>query len=179
MDKCLVVNLFGAPSAGKSTGAAYIFSRLKMLGVNCELVTEFAKAKTWENGNDVLNDQLYVFAKQAHSLYRLKDKVDVIITDSPLLLSLVYGQPHYPHFDELVKSVFYEYENVNYYLMRTKTYSRVGRSQTEVESNEIGDAILDMLQATGNDFYCRKGNEAGYKEIVDEICDRIGIAAAT
>jgi len=40
--KCIVINLFGVPSAGKSTGAAYIFSQLKMAGVNAELVTEFA-----------------------------------------------------------------------------------------------------------------------------------------
>lgn len=43
--KMLVVNMFGAPGAGKSTGAAYIFSKLKMAGVNAELVTEFAKDK--------------------------------------------------------------------------------------------------------------------------------------
>ena len=36
----LVVNLFGAPCAGKSTAAAYIFSQLKMKGINCELATE-------------------------------------------------------------------------------------------------------------------------------------------
>ena len=34
----LVVNLFGAPGAGKSTGAAYIFSQLKMAGIIAELV---------------------------------------------------------------------------------------------------------------------------------------------
>ena len=44
---CLVVNLFGAPSAGKSTGAAYIFSKLKMAGYNAELVTEFSKDMCW------------------------------------------------------------------------------------------------------------------------------------
>lgn len=45
---CLVVNLFGVPGAGKSTGAAYIFSQLKMAGINAELITEFAKDKVWE-----------------------------------------------------------------------------------------------------------------------------------
>ena len=44
-----IVNLFGAPGAGKSTGAAYIFSKLKLAGVNAELVTEFAKDKVWES----------------------------------------------------------------------------------------------------------------------------------
>lgn len=40
-----VVNLFAQPGAGKSTGAAYIFAKLKMAGVNAELITEFAKDK--------------------------------------------------------------------------------------------------------------------------------------
>ena len=41
----ILANLFGAPGAGKSTGAAYVFSKLKMAGINAELVTEFAKDK--------------------------------------------------------------------------------------------------------------------------------------
>ena len=48
----LVVNLFGTPGAGKSTGAAYIFSNLKMRGINAELVTEFAKDMVWEDNKE-------------------------------------------------------------------------------------------------------------------------------
>ena len=47
MKKTLFVNLFGAPGVGKSTGAAYLFSKLKMLGVDCEYIGEFAKDKCW------------------------------------------------------------------------------------------------------------------------------------
>ena len=39
----LIINLFGAPGAGKSTGAAYVFSQLKAAGVNAELVTRYGK----------------------------------------------------------------------------------------------------------------------------------------
>ena len=42
----VVINLFGGPGCGKSTGAAYVFSKLKMLGVNAELTSEYAKDKT-------------------------------------------------------------------------------------------------------------------------------------
>ena len=59
----IVVNMFASPGSGKSTLAAYTFAKLKMLGVNCELVTEFAKDKVWENNNKALANQLYVFAK--------------------------------------------------------------------------------------------------------------------
>ncbi len=34
MKKALIVNLFGVPGAGKSTGAAYVFANLKMHGIN-------------------------------------------------------------------------------------------------------------------------------------------------
>ena len=60
----LLINLFGGPGAGKSTGAAYIFSQLKMAGVNAELVTEFAKDKVWEGNKEVFKNQAYIFGKQ-------------------------------------------------------------------------------------------------------------------
>ena len=81
--KTLVVNLFGTPGVGKSTGAAYIFSELKMRGINAELVTEFAKDKVWENNDEVFKNQAYIFGKQSYKMSRCRDKVDVIITDSP------------------------------------------------------------------------------------------------
>lgn len=59
----IVVNLFGTPGSGKSTGAAYIFSQLKMAGINAELVTEFAKDKVWENNEEVFKNQAYMFGK--------------------------------------------------------------------------------------------------------------------
>ena len=77
----IIVNLCGAPGAGKSTGAAYIFSQLKMKGVNAELITEFAKDKTWENNTTALSNQLYVLGKQYYRIDRCKDQVEVIVTD--------------------------------------------------------------------------------------------------
>ena len=64
MKRPIVVNLFGAPGSGKSTGAAFIFSQLKMKNVNCELITEYAKDKTWENNAAALECQEYIFGKQ-------------------------------------------------------------------------------------------------------------------
>lgn len=43
MSKQIVVNFLGEPSCGKSTAATYVFSKLKMLGISCEYVSEFAK----------------------------------------------------------------------------------------------------------------------------------------
>ena len=103
----LLINLFGGPGAGKSTGAAYIFSKLKMAGVNAELVTEFAKDKVWEGNKEVFKNQAYIFGKQYFKISRCADKVDVIITDSPLLLSIVYNDNPVlgDSFNETVKNV--------------------------------------------------------------------------
>lgn len=44
----LVLNFSGGTSVGKSTCSAYFYSMLKMQGINCELVNEYAKQKVWE-----------------------------------------------------------------------------------------------------------------------------------
>ena len=72
----IVINLFGVPGAGKSTGSAYIFSQLKMEGINAELITEFAKDKVWENNEEVFKNQAYLFGKQSFKLSRCRDKVE-------------------------------------------------------------------------------------------------------
>ena len=45
----IVVNLFGEPSAGKSTCAMDITAQLKRHSINAEYVSEFAKDKVYEN----------------------------------------------------------------------------------------------------------------------------------
>ena len=77
----IIISLFGPPGCGKSTCAAYCFAKLKMLGVNCELVSEFAKDKVWEQNNEALSNQIYIFAKQYYRITRCANKVDVIVTD--------------------------------------------------------------------------------------------------
>ena len=129
----LVVNLFGVPGAGKSTGAAYIFYRLKVAGYNAELVTEFAKDKVWENNEEVFKNQAYIFGKQSFKISRCAKKVDVIITDSPLPLSILYNNDPAltENFNASVMDVFNSYQNMNYLVLRTKPYNPSGRLQTE------------------------------------------------
>lgn len=55
------------------------------------MVTEFAKDKVWENNEEVFNNQAYIFGKQSFKISRCANKVDVVITDSPLPLSVFYN----------------------------------------------------------------------------------------
>lgn len=171
MYKPIVVNLFGAPGVGKSTAAAYIFSQLKMQGVNCELVTEFAKDKTWEHNTGALSNQAYVFGKQCYRMSRCAEQVDVIVTDSPLLLSIIYN--HDPvlgdDFNKTVLNVFNSYNNVNYLLNRVKPYNPAGRNQTEEESNVIGAQIKQMLIDNAVGFKEKTGEVNSYMNIVVDV----------
>ena len=167
----ILVNLFGAPGAGKSTGAAYIFSQLKMRGINAELVTEFAKDKVWEGSKAVFENQAYIFGKQYFRISRCADQVDVIVTDSPLLLSILYNNDEDlgGTFDAVVRKVAKKYNSKNYYLKRVKDYNPSGRFQTEEESDEIAIELKRLLDREGVDYKVRRGDFIGYEQIVEDI----------
>lgn len=169
MKKPIVVNLFAGPGAGKSTAAAYIFSQLKMKGINCELITEFAKDKTWEKNYSALRCQEYVFGKQSYKMDRCRDQVDVIITDSPLPLGIFYNQNPVlgRHYESLVMDVFNTYDNLNFFINRKKPYNPVGRNQTEEEAKEIDERIKTFCQQHDISYLIKDGTELGYIDIVD------------
>ena len=102
MKHTIVVNLIGSPGSGKSTTAAGLFYNLKKLGINCEMALEYAKDKVYEESFKTMDDQLYIFGKQYHRMWRLKNLVDVIITDSPLLLSIYYNKTKSNYFEDLL-----------------------------------------------------------------------------
>ena len=172
MKKPLVVNLTGAPGAGKSTGAAKVFTELKQLGINCELVGEFAKDKTWEHNMTALSCQEYVFGKQSYRLARCRDDVDVIITDSPLPLTIIYNNNEAIHepLINLVLAVFNTYENITFFLKRVKPYNPKGRNQTEQESDALSDTIKSLYETLNIDYEVVNGDSNGYQYIVDRVC---------
>lgn len=110
---------------------AGVFAGLKWHGVNCEMATEYAKGKVWEGSLNVLNNQIYVFGKQHHTMMRLSEQVDVIVTDAPLVMSLIYGEHCSATFHRLVLEEFWLYHNLNYFLTRHKPYNPKGRVQAE------------------------------------------------
>lgn len=142
MKQPLVINFTGGPGAGKSTAAAQTFALLKYSGVNCELITEYAKDKVWEQSLKVLENQVYVLGKQYHRMASVGTQVDVIVTDSPLLLSLVYGAAESAAFKALVLDLHHRFNNWNFFMERCRAYSPVGRLQTEPEARLVDDRVL-------------------------------------
>jgi hypothetical protein len=144
-----VINLFGGPGAGKSTTAAGLFWLMKNAGLRVELVTEYAKALAWAKRGEELTDQFYIYAKQHHRQFVLRDQVDYCITDSPLLLTLLYtGDIEPPSYKQFVIDTFNSYTNINFFVNRVKPYVELGRFQNEWEADAIGrrtEALLNEL----------------------------------
>jgi len=165
-----VINLFAGAGCGKSTMMANIFSELKWYGINCEMAPEFAKEVVWENRPKPLNYQVYIFGKQYYRIARLIGEVDIIITDSPLLFSIIYRDETLPQsFDKCVLDIFNQFNNINFYVNRLKPYNPKGRMQDYNEAKEIDNKVKNMLLDNNIKFSEVDGSPKGVKEIVDLI----------
>lgn len=165
-----VINLIGGPGCGKSTIAAGLFYELKKLGVSCELVCEYTKEKVWEESFNVLNDEIYLFAKQLHKQWRLKDKVDYIITDHCLLNSVIYNKINSNSFNDLVFEEFNKFSNINFFITRGDKYETAGRIETEEESKQLDKDFKELFNK----------NKIAYKEVkydsaVNDIVEELNL----
>lgn len=160
-----VINIWGGPGAGKSTTAAGVFHEMKKLRLEVELVTEYAKDMTWEGRTNVLTDQLYILAKQNRRIHRLKDKVDWVVTDSPIPLGLMYMPAnYYPTFEPFVRDVWNSYDNISFLLSRDFAYQPIGRNQT-LEQAEVIDSDIQVFLDSRNIPYHRVTNDPNVDRI--------------
>ena len=168
----IVVNLFAGPGTGKSSIMGGLFSELKWRDINCEMAPEYAKEKVWERTTAVLEDQIYVFAKQLHTIERLIGQIEVVITDSPILLSLIYGKDESPEFRNLVIACHNKHNTLNIFLDRVKPYNPKGRLQDEAESKEIDNEIWDLLIELEVPFEKYKATPDNVKALADLVSQR-------
>ena len=155
-----VVNFFGGPGTGKSTLAAGLFYRFKLLDLNVELVTEYAKDLVYsEHLPYMMDKQEFIYAEQNYRIQRLNGKVDWVITDSPIILSAVYPVinrelfeiPHWPalrEFQSLVHKQFSCYDNYNIWLERNTEYKAEGRLQDKAQAERCDNLIWSELLNT-------------------------------
>ena len=174
MKDTLIVNLYAGPGAGKSTGAAYIFAKLKMAGIDCEYVSEYAKDRVWQEDQFPLKHcQLYVTGKQCLKITRLLGKVDVVVTDSPIAIGAMYTTEK-PYQDVCIYEAKKHKNTFNIFVNRFKKYNPNGRNQTEDEAKEIDKRIKDFLTTNDIPFIEANGTEDGYNQIVKDIINKLG-----
>lgn len=168
-EKTIVINLTGGPGSGKSTTMAGVFYNLKKRGYNCEMAPEFAKEKVWEESYKMMDNQLYIFGKQFHRMWRLANKVDIIITDAPLFHNLYYDKEKNHNLSKYTMDCFDKFINLTYFIERDEnTFLQKGRIQDLEESKQIDNEIKKILS----------DNDISYKilrkiDAVEEITDYI------
>lgn len=172
----IVVNLFSGPGAGKSTIAALLFGKLKLADIRCELVPEYAKELLWEGAAKQFADKNHITQGQLWRLQRLVGEVDVIITDSPILLGLVYASPPANYRDWLWDTHF-SFDSLDYFLVRNPAvhrYQEYGRTQNEEEARAIDLRIVLECEEQGVKLLPRTvEGEATAERLRDEVLIRL------
>lgn len=172
----LVVNLAGGPGVGKTALRAHVFAELKWLGVNCEESPEYAKGKVWEEAWNSIKNQSYILGKQHNQLFRLINKVDVIVTDAPLFNSVLYHElagGKNKLFIKYALQEFNEYDNMNLFIKRSYKYDPNGRYQTEAQAKEVDKSVIKMFDKYKIRYEKVMGGPQGVSEIVSKIMERI------
>lgn len=165
----IFVNLYGGPGTGKSTTAAGVFNRLKTEGVKCELITEYAKDLTWEETIAKVS-QPKIFGEQYQRHHRLNGKVEVAITDSPLIIQSIYADMFgYGWMSGAIILGHNQFDNIDVMLRRVKKYQPYGRVQTESEAIEIDHKMLNLVH-----FDLKvDGNSCGELKIFEYILEKL------
>ena len=170
--KTLLLNLFAGPGVGKSTTAAAIFAHLKFQGFLCELALEYAKDLVWAKSSHLLSNQICVFGEQHHRITRLIGQVPIVVSDSPLLHSIIYDSGQNPHFAPMVLAEHRKHCNLNIFLDRTKPYEPAGRCHDESQAREIDGKIIELLyrlqeEYTGDTFFSFPATPESVPKIAD------------
>lgn len=72
-------------------------------------------------------------------------------------------------FTSVVRNVFNSYENINFFLNRVKPYNPIGRHQTEEESNNLVEPMLNLLKDNDIPFLEINGAMEDYDGVVEYI----------
>lgn len=154
-----------------------LFNKLKTVDYNVEYVQEFAKTLTWEKNHIALSHQFYVSAVQDYTQNMLVGQVDAVITDSPILLGLLYykedNEKIKNHFTRLILERFYAQNNINFFVKRVKKYNKSGRNQTESEAKVIDNKIKELMADNHIPFIEVEGNNDGLEKVYTKVIERL------
>lgn len=143
----LVVNFYAGPGAGKSTCALEVTSMLKKHGIIAEYVPEYAKDLVWAERWDELKNQVHVTDTQYERLNVLRDKVDIAVTDSPIMLGIVYGGDKITEeYRNKIREYNDSFATFNLFVKRGDDYQQEGRLETFEEAKQKDDEIRQLLK---------------------------------
>jgi hypothetical protein len=145
------INIFGGPSLGKTSTAWFLSHQLKKRHYNIELCRERAKLLAYKNQVPTGLTQNTLFVEQMEEERTFLDNgVDLVVTDSPVLLAVSYGMKYgqtkefEKYFGSVYKQYDKEYPSINILLRRSSdVYVECGRFETKEEAIRMDLKIME------------------------------------
>lgn len=131
-----------------------------------EYVPEYAKELVWDGRLDLLNgsyeNQKSLVAEQAHRIERLQGKVSVIVTDSPILLGLLYQKESYTELEDFAFEKYGSFNNLDLYVHRGDflDFEQAGRIHSPDQCAALDSDILSFLKKNNIPYIDYKRNES-------------------
>lgn len=166
-----IINLFGAPSAGKSTAMLGLTYQMKMMGLSVENTPEFFKEMIYEDGRaELFGGQLYVLGEQNRRIARLVGKNDFAVTDCPLpLIGFYTSEDYVPGFKEFVKNLNNKYSNINYLILRKHEFENEKRVHGEEEATKIEQDLPKYLENLGIKYKTFESSNNLVNELIEDL----------
>jgi thymidylate kinase len=146
----IIINLIGGPCCGKSTIASELFSRLKKMGIKCELCTEYIKERIYEENQTIAKEQIALFGAEHYTIWNKLGKVDVIIKDGSFINNIIYKAEENKHFDDLIISEYKKFWNLDFFIKRGniefETYGRIHNLKQSKELDKIIKETYDSYE---------------------------------
>jgi len=161
MSKIRRINLYGGAGCGKSITATNIRAQLGFKGYDIELVDECIKDWTYIPRIPKDCDSFYLQAGQIQKEdIRLRAGVDLIVSDSPLMLQYFYAYHHKVPLQEPMRLAALEFEKLypalHIFIDREdKFYDEVGRYETLPQAKRIDISVKGVLVANKISFTSR------------------------
>ena len=99
-------------------------------------------------------------------------KLEYLITDSPTLLSLYYGNKYNTssvELNALILKEFNSYTNINIFLNRCVDFDSFGRVQTQEESDQDSKDLMSMLNLLNVSFHEFPSTSSSVRDIISLI----------
>ena len=112
----------------------------------------------WDGRHDLLDgsreNQSALVTEQTRRIERLVGKVSVIVTDSPILLGLIYQKEPYQELEQFAFDKYSAMNNFNLFIKRGNdpAFEQAGRIHTKEQSVSIDEKIRSFLD-DHNIFY--------------------------
>ena len=174
----LIINFLAGPNSGKSTFAHLLMGELKVFGINVEFAHEYAKELVFAQRWETFKNQIYMFSKQHARIYDQVGKVEVIITDCPILLTPAYDKEKRKALTDLVLNEYRKVPNqYNVFVKRLKKkFVKEGRIHDENEAKKIDKAVKSFLDKNKIPYHEMECSKANVQHIVRVVFEQLGLS---